>query len=1115
MTGTWFEQFKHDLHAKYAADKAEALFAKYAQIFPENYLAETANSELLADVDHLELLSATNAIEVYFYEDAEHLWHLRVYQSSKPKSLSAFLPILENLNLTIDSENLYHLNPLPTQTVWISDFVLLDIAADNALRANTEIFKVALEKIYVGLAEDDGLNKLILTAAMNWHEVMVLRSLTKYLRQIGFRFSQSYIEKALLANVHLTKLLVQLFIDLQQKPAPSLKNSSLEPEILQALEQVVSLDEDRIIRQLLALVKAIVRCNYFQIIQNYSATSYLAIKFASGLIPEIPLPIPLYEIFVYSPRFEGIHLRASKVARGGIRYSDRPEDFRTEILGLMKAQTVKNAIIVPSGAKGGFVLKSETSKFTPQELKQEVINCYTGFISGLLDLTDNIKAGKIVHPKDIVCHDDADPYLVVAADKGTAQFSDLANSIAAKYDFWLGDAFASGGSEGYDHKKMGITARGAWESVKRHFQELNVDVLTQPITVVGIGDMSGDVFGNGMLYTNTIKLVAAFDHRHIFIDPDPDPLISYNERARLFNLPTSSWADYNPKLISSGGGVFNRKDKAIHLTPEMQAILNTTANTLTPNELIRTILIAPVDLLYNGGIGTYVKASTESNSAVGDRSNDYTRVNGAELRCRVVCEGGNLGFTQPGRIEYAQGGGLINTDFIDNSAGVDCSDHEVNLKILLDSQVAKNKLNKTERNKLLAALTDEVAELVLADNYKQALIMSYSAYRAKHNLDLHIEYINELAKSPLFNRSLEFIPNAKELLERKAQAQSLTRPELAVLLAHTKILVKAEILKTNNSADDYLSEATLSAFPASIRAQYRHEILNHPLARDISATQLSNQIINQMGITFIYRIQAETGAAINDIIRAQTIASRVFATQQLQEIIENLHLKIPLKERYDMLFSLKSLINLATRWFLHHHKTMHSDLHSLTSYFADQIKRLEELVPKLMSGATQDYHTALTTKFTATGLPPDVARRIATYRAIYSSLNIVDVSQQHQYDLERTARIYFMSGEKMSLVWFRDQINKDAREGHWNTLARLTLRDQLDTTQRALTVAILNSGIDAEPAESLLSRWIAAKQCAFDHWQRILNMLYESTTVDYTMFFIALRELHTIIGPAG
>lgn len=1112
MANTWKESLRKQLTDAYGQKKASSLINKYVDIFPPSYIDEYTIHTALEDISYFEKLNATHPLEINFYRNpTDNSLHLRLLQWQKPSALSDILPMLENFNLRTESEHPTKLTLANNELIWISDFYVDYTQTSLDLTKSKDLFKEAFANTYFGHAENDGFNKLVLAALLSWREITVLRTYAKYLRQIGFRFSQTYIENALVTHANIANTLIEYFKVLHTPgnlAKADQKAKDIENKIITALEHVKSLDEDTIIRRMLILIKATLRTNYYQTLPSGEHKPYLSIKLSSRSLPDMPLPIPLYEIFVYSPRFEGIHLRNAKVARGGIRWSDRREDFRTEILGLMKAQTVKNAIIVPSGAKGGFVLKTSPKDRTA--LQQEVIACYQSFIRGLLDLTDNIVANKYVRPEKVLCHDDPDTYLVVAADKGTASFSDIANAISAEYHFWLGDAFASGGKTGYDHKKMGITARGAWESIKRHFHELNIDPTRIDFTVVGIGDMSGDVFGNGMLYSKRIKLVAAFDHRNIFIDPNPNPTTSYNERARLFKIPLSSWEDYNPKLISKGGGIFKRSDKSIAITPQMKEVLGITANTLTPNDLVRAILKAPVDLLFNGGIGTYVKASTQSNADVGDRTNDYCRVDGSELRCKIVGEGGNLGFTQLGRIEYALKGGLINTDFIDNSAGVDCSDHEVNLKILLNIEVTKKKLTETKRNALLASLTHEVAELVLHDNYEQALAMSYSAANAQRYLNLHINYLKDLETQGIVKRKVEFLPDDRTLLERKAVGEGLTRPELAVLLAYTKIYLEEEIIKTDLPEDPYLSQMVAYAFPPSIRKRYQSIMNAHRLHRNIIATQLANDVVNNMGITFVYRIQSETASTIGEIMRAYAVASRIFDTRQLQKEIAALGYQIPLSEQYEMLYNIRRLINLATRWFLHGNH-LNDSLENLIKHYSTNIKKLEPIIPALMSGHTKEYLESLKNKFIKDQLPVELANRVATFRAIYTALNIIEVATENNYDLMQAAKVYFVCGERMSLVWFRDQIANDSREGHWNVLARLTLRDELDIAQQLLTIAVLNIDKKEKDMHSLFDKWATANQLRLDRWSRILEMLHASNTIEYTMFFIALRELIGLI----
>lgn len=1114
MANSWKEQLQLKLVKAVGAKKGKLLAQKYENAFPHSYTDEYSVETAAHDIQQIEQLSADHIFRVDLYEQktGEFRLHCKLYQYGKPIPLSDILPMLENLDLRTYTESSHELS-LGKQAIWISDFsVTYSHNSELNISRVEAIFEEAFGKIQFGTAENDGFNKLILAAELSWREVSIIRAYAKYLHQTGFRFNQAYIEKTMLAHAEITKNLVKLFnlkFCLKQKKTATKQIGDLNTTIQNSLEKVTSLEDDRILRRFWDVIKATLRTNYFQTLPDGESKEYISFKLNSAEVPELPLPHPLYEVFVYSPRFEAIHLRAEKVARGGIRWSDRREDFRTEILALMKAQKVKNAIIVPSGAKGGFVLKKPIVD-DRNALNQEVIACYKSFIRGLLDLTDNLQNNKVVPPKNTVCYDTADTYLVVAADKGTASFSDTANNVAKEYDFWLGDAFASGGSAGYDHKKMGITARGAWESIKRHFRELDINLAEHEFTAVGIGDMSGDVFGNGMLYTAKIKLIAAFDHRHIFLDPTPHPQKSYDERARLFNLPTSSWEDYNPQLISTGGGVYKRSSKSIVITPEVKKALGIEDNSLAPNELIRAILRAPVELLYNGGIGTYVKAEAESQADVGDKTNEFCRINGNELRCKVVGEGGNLGFTQLGRIEYALMGGLINTDFIDNSAGVDCSDHEVNIKILLDKEVAHGRLTEKKRNQLLVKMTNDVAQLVLRDNYNQALVMSFSATHSAHYTGLYLAYMKELESSIKLDRLVEFLPDEKRLLERKTLSKGLTRPEIAVLLANTKIHIKNEILKSTLPDDPYFLAALESAFPAILSSSYAKAMQEHRLHREIIATQLSNQVVNSVGITFVYRLQTETGLSIPEIVRAYTVAAAAYDTVRLQKLIDSLNFKVPMRLQYELLHHLRQLLNLATRWFLRG-KRLQGDITKIISRYRSAIDQLEDLVSELMVGVTKEYLDNIVRQFVEGGLSKDVARKIATTRAMYTALNITEIATQYNLDLVKTAKMYFEVGGRFNLVWFRDQIASDAREGHWNTMARLSLRDELDSLQRSLSIVILQNHKKAANTHKMIAQWITQNEAIQKRWEILLELLHGGTNIDYTMFFIALRELSNMV----
>lgn len=1115
MTRTWNEELQQRLVKKWGAKKGNTLAKKYAHAFPASYSAQNSIEMAISDLMQVEKLSAENPFRIDLYHDktSEYPLHFKLFQYGKALPLSDIFPMIENMELRTYSEFPYELS-LGDETVFINDFSV-EYARGGTLDFATveKVFEDAFTKVRFGLSENDGFNRLVLAAGLSWREVTIIRAYAKYLHQTRFRFSQSYIEAAVVNHADIVKNLVELFhlkFSFPQKSRAAQKITELEEKIQHSLEAITSLDEDRILRRFWQLIRATLRTNYFQTTPDGNCKNYLSFKLKSEDVPELPLPHPLYEIFVYSPRFEGIHLRSEKVARGGIRWSDRREDFRTEILGLMKAQKVKNTVIVPSGAKGGFVLKALPQQASRDAIQQEVIFCYKSFIRGLLDLTDNLKGNNIISPNKTICYDDHDPYLVVAADKGTASFSDIANSISEEYDFWLGDAFASGGSHGYDHKKMGITARGAWESVKRHFREMDINIEEHDFTVVGIGDMSGDVFGNGMMYTPHIKLIAAFDHRHIFLDPNPNPKQSFDERVRLFNLPSSSWEDFNPKYISSGGGVFSRSSKSISLSPEIKLALGTEESSLAPNELIRVILKAPVDLLFNGGIGTYVKASTESHMDVGDKTNEFCRINGEELRAKVVGEGGNLGFTQLGRIEYALNGGLINTDFIDNSAGVDCSDHEVNIKILLNKEVKKGTLTEKKRNQLLTKMTSEVAKLVLNDNYSQALVMSFSSIHASQYMGLYQSYIKELETAVHLNRSVEFLPDEKKLLERKASEKGLTRPEVAVLLAYTKIYIKNELIHSDVPDEPYFKTALESAFPSLLSKTYANSMEDHRLRREIIATQLSNQIVNSVGITFVYRLQTETGATVPEIVRAYTVATETFRAEALKKLIDSLNFKISIKMQYELFHHIRQLLNLSTRWFLRG-KRMQGEMKKIINHYSKSIACLEEIVSTLMIGVTKDYMDKIIHHFVDSGIQKDIAKKIAIARAMYTALNVTEVATQNKLDLVKTAQVYFDVGGKFNLVWFRDQIATDAREGHWNTMARLSLRDELDSLQKKLSIVILKHHKNISHPHEMITEWLSQNHAIKNRWETLLELLHGSTNIDYTMFFIALRELSDMV----
>lgn len=1096
----------------YGESKGNALNYQYGESFPPGYRDDFEPQDAIHDIEYMERLSPQNPLEMNFYRSLTNengSIRLRLYQADKAIPLSDVLPMLENMGLRVLGEQPYELNLKDGKIIWINDLGMVCNQADSLdVQALRDIFQSAFLHIWQGEAENDAFNRLVIEAQCDWREVMILRAYAKYLRQLGFTFSQAYIETTLAKNPSIAKHLIDLFklrFDPADNPEREMQTAALEKQLHVAFDAVANLDEDRILRRFYSLIKATFRTNYFQLNEQGQPKPYLSYKFDSAQIPEMPLPYPKFEIFVYSPRFEGVHLRGSEVARGGIRWSDRREDFRTEILGLMKAQQVKNAVIVPSGAKGGFVPKNLPTG-DRDAIMAEGIACYQNFIRGLLDLTDNLRGDEIISPANTVRYDKDDMYLVVAADKGTAAFSDIANAISQEYGFWLGDAFASGGSAGYDHKKMGITARGAWESVKRHFCELGINPSSMDFTVIGIGDMSGDVFGNGLLMSTHIRLVAAFNHQHIFLDPNPDALKSYQERERLFNLPRSSWEDYNPALISQGGGVYLRSAKAIPLSSEIKQLLNLEGETIVPNDLIRAILKAQVDLLWNGGIGTYVKATQERNLEVGDRANDAIRINGNELRCQVVGEGGNLGFTQLGRVEYALNGGLIYTDFIDNSGGVDCSDHEVNIKILFNDLLLNGDMTLKQRNTLLAEMTEEVGQLVLQDNYYQTRAISYAAAQVTANLDLYSRYMNTEEQAGYLPRALEFLPDQKTLMERKVIGQGLTRPELAILLAYCKIKLKGEILASKLPEDPYLSQAIELEFPVRLHKPFRTQMEQHSLRREIVATQLSNRMINHMGITFMHRLQDETGAPISAIVKAYAVAEKVFEMESLMALVESLDYKVSVDIQTKMMTRITRLIRRTTRWFLRNRRAQ-LDIMNTIEHFRVGVSQLYDHLPKLLTGLPLEKFIALTHEFTEAGVPEDIARKIAITREMFSVLDIVECATEYQLDLDKVATVYFALDERLDLGWLRDQFSNHPVNDHWDALARAGLRDDLDWQQRGLTVGVIKTKTGQETVDGHIDAWMEQHHPLVQRWQLMLAELRSSASLEFLMFSVAIREL--------
>jgi glutamate dehydrogenase len=937
-TRTWRDELSAALATVYGAGQGSVYSRLYGDAFPTSYVENHGAMEAALHIRHLETTISSRRLHLDLYRDpgmSDQQLMLKLMNPEVVIPLSTVLPIFENMGLFVDSERPYEIRRDDAESIWVHDFGMRYTRKGiPKLAGIREPFQEVVDRIWHGGLENDGLNELVLCADLKAREITLLRAYARYLRQIGTAFSQKYIQDSLVNNARIARLLVDLFLS-RFNPEFSIRQGRrigrLKSSINAQLDAVQSLDEDRILRRIYTLVNATVRTNYFQHDAHGNPKDHLALKFAPRLIPDLPQPYPEFEIFVYSPRVEGVHLRGGKVARGGIRWSDRREDFRTEVLGLMKAQMVKNAVIVPMGAKGGFYVK-QPPVGDVDLLQREGIDCYKIFIRGLLDLTDNQIDDRIIPPANVVRYDDDDPYLVVAADKGTATFSDIANAVAAEYGFWLGDAFASGGSAGYDHKKMAITARGAWESVRHHFQVLGSDTQSSPFTAVGIGDMSGDVFGNGMLLSPYLKLVGAFNHAHVFLDPDPDPNTGFSERRRLFELPGSSWADYDRSLVSNGGGVFLRSAKSVPLSPEIRTVLGTEQESVSPDELIRLLLMAPVDLLWNGGIGTYIKHDEELHTEVGDKANDNVRINSSQLRCRVIAEGGNLGVTQRGRIGFEEQGHRINADWIDNSGGVDCSDREVNIKVLLNALTRTGALSLKQRNRLLQRMTNDIAAQVLQDNYRQVRAISIAEIETRTHLGWYGLLITKLEKREGFSRRSHWLPTRETLDERRATGQGLYRAEVAALLAHTKTTLYTEILDSTLPDDPYLIGMLMRYFPKPLQQKYEGAIHKHPLRREIIATVVTNSMVNRAGMPFGSRLVDETGMSVADVTKAYLVGRDIFNINGLWTEIDKLDYKVSVETQALLVFEFQYLLRHATRWFLRHNDYLEDIAETVESF---------------------------------------------------------------------------------------------------------------------------------------------------------------------------------------
>ncbi|MCF6765430.1 NAD-glutamate dehydrogenase [Thiotrichales bacterium 19S3-7] len=1105
----WEDDLLDALIDTYGESVGRNYFTEYHDGFTPSYKHDFHARSAAIDIEHFEKVRKSGDIDMTLYrilEEESDRVRFKLYLADQSAKLSHIFPILEDMGMFVNEERPYKVAVRSGGYVWISDFGLQVDRAFNIDRVKP-LFQEVFSRVWDGSAENDRFNYLVPYAALGWRDVALIRALSGYLIQLGLRYSQNYIEETVIEYPDIVKNLVELFhVRFHPKLSKAdrkKQQTALSQQIDDALANVVNRDHDRILRKMKSVILAIVRTNFYQTKENGEIKDYMSFKLKPSLIPGAPKPTPLYEIFVHSPRVEGVHLRFAKVARGGLRWSDRKEDYRTEVLGLVKAQQVKNAVIVPLGAKGGFYPKRLPVSGDRDEVINEAIACYKIFISGLLDVTDNVKSTQIIAPLNVVRHDEDDPYLVVAADKGTATFSDIANAVAADYGFWLGDAFASGGSNGYDHKKMGITARGAWESVKRHFKERGKNCQKEDFTVVGIGDMSGDVFGNGMLLSKHIRLIGAFNHMHIFVDPNPDATTSYKERKRLFELPRSSWLDYDQKLISKGGGIFERSAKSIKLSPEMKKVFACDQNEIEPNELIQLILKANVELLWNGGIGTYVKAESESQSEVGDKANEAVRINATELQTDIVGEGGNLGLTQLARIQFALNGGAVNTDAIDNSAGVDCSDHEVNIKILLNMAVESGTLTMSDRNKLLAEMAEGVAQLVLKNNYYQNQSIAGSLReRSLASAETYMRLMRELSNRVQLDREIEFLPSDKRVQTRYASGKGLTAPEFSVIMAYMKIYIKQELLKSKLPDEAYFRRFLVQEFPEVLHKKYAKIMPRHGLAREIIATQLTNLMLVCMGIPFVQRLYDETGASVAEIARAFVVAVEILGAEELWLNVDHLH-RVPVTTLQDMNKSIYKLVQRVCRWLLRNHRSG-LQVEVLIKQYQSQVTAVMDRFIDYLEVDEREKVIKKAAKYHQNGVDEKLAIKVAQFNYASPVLDLLSAVERSSKELGDVASAFFYLNEKVELGWYRRSVRGLSSQSYWGTIAASALRDDIDRIQCDLALSILNHPGKTEAAK--IANWLEHFKSPIDRWLEVVNDLKLGQS-DYVSLTIALRNL--------
>jgi glutamate dehydrogenase len=1118
----WNENLIEEIKKVFGNQDSRYYCEKYHNAFSVSYSNRFNVNEAIVDIAKIEQSLKNDSVlfDLYKSNDDEQIVKLKIYSSQKELILSDIMPILENFGFNVIQEHTYIVEVKNEQKnkIWINYFRLslkkLNAVFSNQIKNN---FEEIISLTWLNINKSSPLDRLVISANLDWKEVYMLQAYVKYLYQIGFKYSQIYIAEVLSKYSEFTVLLSSLF-SIKFDPNLSIsfderknKIKEVTSKTLSFLDKVSDVNHDFILRKILNLIESTLRTNYYQTSNDGKFKGYLSFKFECSKVLDLPLPMPYAEIFVYSANVEAVHLRGGKVARGGLRWSDRHEDFRTEVLGLMKAQMTKNAVIVPVGSKGGFVVKKDISGLTRDEIQKEGIECYKTFLRGALDITDNVLSGKVEHPKNAIIYDVADPYFVVAADKGTATFSDIANQISAEYGFWLGDAFASGGSVGYDHKKMGITAKGAWISVKRHFQEMGIDTQSQNFTCVGIGDLMGDVFGNGMMLSQHIKLVAAFNHMHIFLDPNPDEYKSFKERVRMFNLPRSTWIDYDKSLISKGGGIFERSAKTITISDEVKKILDIDKDELNPNDLIKAILKAPVDLLWNGGIGTYVKASDESNQDVGDRSNDLLRVNGSELRCKVVGEGGNLGFTQKGRIEYAMNGGRINTDAMDNSAGVDCSDHEVNIKIALTQALRAKKITIEERNKILEEMTQEVSELVLSDNNFQTQAISITRSLGNNALDEQSNFLDALEKVGLLNRTIEFLPSRKEIEKRQIDNIDITRPELCVMLAYSKMSIYNNILSSDLLKDKYFENELFSYFPKKMQQQFADQISNHQLRNEIIATQITNFIVNRTGITFVNQVCQDSGFSVVDVVRSLIIVCDSFRLRDIWAEIENLTGKIDSQVQLRMLLSASKLLERSTLWLLRNKSE--ENISSAVNRFRKIADELFSLFPLVLAEDSKKYFEDKIDKYLKNKISKDLAVKIASFDPIASAFDIAEISTKSNLDIKTIAKIYFAVGTRFSLKYLRNKLSSLEFTNHWHKLSSKTILEDIYGYQMQIAKKIVDFSCNkkGDCESDSVENWAITSKALVERYDNFISNLKTESNIDLSFFVVALNRLKPLV----